>query len=132
MAWKVTLIAGRTTRQGTSLNRGKADATYIEVTGAIELSEADLAALGLRAGAPVLARSRHGMAQLRCKAAKPGELPPGLAFMAYGPPSSLLMSGDTQGTGMPDSKGVEIELEPVPGGATAGPPRAEWEESADG
>jgi formylmethanofuran dehydrogenase subunit D len=33
--------------------------------------------------------------------------------MAYGPPSSQLMGGDTQGTGMPMSKAFEVEVEPI-------------------
>jgi formylmethanofuran dehydrogenase subunit D len=40
-------------------------------------------------------------------------LPAGLLFMAYGPPSSQLMAGETQGTGMPNSKSFEVEVEPV-------------------
>jgi formylmethanofuran dehydrogenase subunit D len=35
-----------------------------------------------------------------------------MLFIAYGPESSRLMTGDTQGTGMPDSKGFEVELTP--------------------
>jgi formylmethanofuran dehydrogenase subunit D len=30
--------------------------------------------------------------------------------MAYGPESSKLMDGETHGTGMPDSKGIEVEV----------------------
>jgi formylmethanofuran dehydrogenase subunit D len=31
--------------------------------------------------------------------------------MAYGPPTCELMHGDTHGTGMPDSKGLDVKLE---------------------
>jgi formylmethanofuran dehydrogenase subunit D len=36
-----------------------------------------------------------------------------LLFIAYGDMSSRLMGGDTHGTGMPDSKGIDVELEKV-------------------
>jgi len=46
-------------------------------------------------------------------AAKAGELPPGLLFIAYGDISSRLMGGDTHGSGMPTSKGLDVQLELV-------------------
>ena len=44
-------------------------------------------------------------------AAKAGELPPGVLFIAYGDLSSRLMEPDTHGSGMPTSKGLDVELE---------------------
>jgi formylmethanofuran dehydrogenase subunit D len=41
-------------------------------------------------------------------------LPPGVLFIAYGDKSSLLMAGDTHGSGMPTSKGIEVVLEMIP------------------
>jgi formylmethanofuran dehydrogenase subunit D len=43
--------------------------------------------------------------------AKADELPEGLLFIAYGDISSRLMGGDTHGSGMPTSKGIDVELE---------------------
>jgi len=43
-------------------------------------------------------------------ASKGDELPPGLLFIAYGDLSSRLMGGDTHGSGMPTSKGIDVEL----------------------
>ena len=34
-----------------------------------------------------------------------------LLFIAYGDLSSRLMAGDTHGSGMPTSKGLDVELE---------------------
>jgi formylmethanofuran dehydrogenase subunit D len=34
-------------------------------------------------------------------------------FIAYGPLSSALMDGDTAGSGMPLSKNIEVQIEPV-------------------
>ena len=38
------------------------------------------------------------------------ELPPGLLFISYGDASSRLMGGETHGSGMPDSKGLDVTL----------------------
>jgi len=49
--------------------------------------------------------------ELPCQGAKAGDLPAGLLFLPYGDASSRLMGGDTQGTGMPNSKCFDVELE---------------------
>ena len=45
-----------------------------------------------------------------CKSGKQ-ELPPGMLFISYGDTSSRLMAGETHGSGMPDSKGLDVFLE---------------------
>ena len=42
-------------------------------------------------------------------------VPEGMIFVPYGPPTCQLMGGSTDGTGMPTSKGWEVEIEPVGG-----------------
>ena len=71
----------------------------------------DMARLGLSNGDRVRLRSEQGEVVIACVAAKVGELPPGLLFLPYGDASSRLMGGDTHGTGMPNSKGIDVELE---------------------
>src|SRR5262245_7779577 len=105
------LIPGRTSRQGTSLNEGKFTATYVEETGTLQVSPEDMARLGLKNGDRVRLRSEQGQVELPCQAAKAGELPAGLLFLPYGDASSHLMGGDTHGTGMPNSKSFDVELE---------------------
>ena len=105
------LIPGRTSRQGTSLNEGKFSAEYVEETSTLFMAPQDMTRLGLKNGDRVRLRSETGRAiELPCLAAKAGELPPGLLFMPYGDLSSQLMGGDTHGTGMPNSKGFDVEL----------------------
>ena len=113
MAENFVLIPGRTSRQGTSLNVGKDSAEYLEETGTVLVSPEDMAKLGLVGGEKVRLRSEHGEAELVCQAARKDELPRGLLFVSYGPQSSKLMGGDTHGTGMPDSKGIDVEMEKV-------------------
>ena len=49
----------------------------------------------------------------KVKAAKKGELPAGLLFIAYGDYSSRLMGADTHGSGMPTSKGIDVTMEKI-------------------
>jgi formylmethanofuran dehydrogenase subunit D len=107
------LIPGRTSRQGTTLNEGKLTAGYVEETSTLLMCPEDMARLGLKNGERVRLRSPQGQVELPCQAAKAGELPPGLLFLPYGDASSRLMGGETHGTGMPDSKTFDVELEKV-------------------
>jgi formylmethanofuran dehydrogenase subunit D len=107
------LIPGRTSRQGTTLNEGKFSAGYIEETGTLLMSPEDMGRLSLKNGDRVRLRTKQGQIELPCQAAKGGELPPGVLFLPYGDLSSRLMGGDTHGTGMPDSKGFDVELQKI-------------------
>jgi formylmethanofuran dehydrogenase subunit D len=74
----------------------------------------DMARLGLSNDSKVRLRTAVGEAVLRCKGRETKDLPPGILFMAYGPLSSELMAGDTAASGMPLSKNLDVEVEPVP------------------
>ena len=113
MAETMTLIAGRSSKQGVSLNVSKLEGEYVEVTTTLEMNVADMARLGLQEGDRVRLRSYTGETVLRCKGRKAEDLPEGILFLAYGPSSSQLMGGDTAGTGMPLSKNLEVEVERV-------------------
>ena len=68
--------------------------------------------LGLEVGDFVRLTSEHGQqVEVAVIKAREGELPEGLLFIAYGDISSRLMGGDTHGSGMPTSKGMDVELE---------------------
>lgn len=107
------LIPGRTARQGTSLNEGKLKPDYIDETSTLVMALADMTRLGLKNGDRVRLSTDQGQVELPCLAAKEGDLPAGLLFLPYGDASSRLMGGDTHGTGMPTSKGIDVELEPA-------------------
>jgi len=113
MAQTFILIAGRTTRQGTSLNESKFGADYLTETQTLWMHTEDLAELGLQSGDRVRVRSAWGAAEVTVQADKRGELPRGVVFLAYGDASSRLMGADTHGTGMPDSKGIDVTIEPI-------------------
>ena len=102
------LIPGRSTEQGTSVG-DKSSPEYREVTRTLRMNPADMTRLGVGDGSKVRLRNALAEIEVTCVSAKE-ELPPGVLFIAYGPESSRLMGGETHGTGMPDSKGLEVEL----------------------
>ena len=113
MAEMMTLIGGRSSRQGTALCAGKLEAEYLDVSTIVEMNVEDMARLGLQNESKVRLRTPSGETILRCKGRETKDLPKGLLFMAYGPSSSQLMAGDTAGSGMPLSKNLIVEVEAV-------------------
>jgi formylmethanofuran dehydrogenase subunit D len=113
MAEKMTLIGGRSKDQGTSLCAGKLGPEYLDVSTTVEMNVEDMTRLGLQPNSRVRLRTAVGETVVRCKSRETKDLPPGILFIAYGPASSALMAGDTAGTGMPISKNLDVEVEPV-------------------
>ncbi len=113
MAESFILIPGRTSRQGSGISEGKFGSNYQEETKLLQIAPADMRQLQLENGDRVRIASEHGEVETTVKAAKGDELPPGLLFIAYGDLSSRLMGGDTHGSGMPTSKGLDVTLEVV-------------------
>ena len=113
MSETMILIGGRSSSQGTSLCAGKLGAEYVEVSSTLEMNVEDMARLGLKDNDRVRVRSATGEIVVRCKGRAAKDLPSGLLFIAYGPLSSALMDGDTAGSGMPLSKNIEVQIEPV-------------------
>ena len=101
----------RTAKQGVNVNIGKDGDEYKQITTTLLVHQDDMAALGVEDGAAVLVRTEHGEAEFICKTDK---VPPGLIFVPYGPPTCQLMGGDTDGTGMPTSKGWDVDVIPAP------------------
>jgi formylmethanofuran dehydrogenase subunit D len=108
------LIPGRTARQGCGISEGKFGASYQEETNVLLVSAEDMQRLHLANGDRVRLTSPQGQVEVPVVSAKPDELPAGLLFIPYGDLSSRLMGGDTHGSGMPTSKGIDVELEVIP------------------
>jgi formylmethanofuran dehydrogenase subunit D len=109
-AKRYLMNAGRTTKQGQQINAGKDSPEYIALTTTIIMNPDDMKEAGILSGATVRVRSGDGEALFQCK---DGKVPPGMIFVPYGPPTCHLMGQITDGTGMPTSKGWEVEVEPV-------------------
>jgi formylmethanofuran dehydrogenase subunit D len=105
------LIPGRTSRQGCGISEGKYGPNYQEEINSLQMAPEDMQRLGLSDGSRVRITSDSGTIEVAITTAKEGELPPGLLFIAYGDLSSRLMGGDTHGSGMPTSKGIDVTLE---------------------
>jgi len=113
MAEIMTLIGGRSSKQGTALCAGKLGPEYQDISTIVEMNVEDMARLGIPPDGRVRLRTAVGETVVRCKSRETKDLPKGVLFIAYGPASSELMSGDTAGTGMPLSKHLDVEVEPV-------------------
>jgi len=107
------LIPGRTSRQGCGISEGKFGESYQSEIKGLKVSPEDMEQIGLVAGDRVRVRSEFGEMEASVVAAKAGELPQGILFIPYGDLSSRLMGGDTHGSGMPTSKGLDVSVEKV-------------------
>ena len=105
------LIPGRTSRQGCAISEGKFKDAYLEEISRLQVSPEDMQRLGLSEGDRVRLTSEDGQVEVAVIPSKKGELPPGLLFIAYGDASSRLMGADTHGSGMPTSKGIDVQME---------------------
>ena len=110
--------AGRTTKQGQQINVGKDHAAYQAIVSTLNMHPEDMKAIGIPSGSTVRVRSDNGEATFKCVE---GKVPQGMIFVPYGPPTCHLMGQSTDGTGMPTSKGWEVEVEPIASETPAAP-----------
>jgi formylmethanofuran dehydrogenase subunit D len=105
--WTLTLVTGRSTKQGTGISSGKEGAEYKDATSVIELNQADMVRSGLSEGEKVRIETEFGIAELRCRKS---DMPEGLAFVAFGSVCNQLVGGETCASGMPDSKHLKVTI----------------------
>ena len=110
MADVFILIPGRTSKQGCGISEGKFGENYQREINTLQVAPPDMRRLALSDGDRVRLTCEHGQIEVAVKTAKKDELPEGMLFIAYGDLSSRLMGGDTHGSGMPTSKGMDVEL----------------------
>ena len=113
MSETFVLIPGRTSKQGCGISEGKYTEGYVSETSVLQVAPHDMQRLALADGDRVRLTSETGTIDVAVAAAKVDELPPGVLFIAYGDLSSRLMGGDTHGSGMPTSKGLDVTLEKI-------------------
>lgn len=112
MAEQFILIPGRSSRQGVTLNEGKYTEGYLDETSTLRMNPDDMQRLGLKTGDEIRMWNDMGEVVVPCLDAK-DECPEGLVFICYGDKSSRLMAGETHGSGMPDSKGLDVYVQPA-------------------
>jgi formylmethanofuran dehydrogenase subunit D len=109
----LTMITGRSIRQGQMKEVGKVSPAYKDSVAIVELDPEDLKFLEVPAGTPVRVSTDFG--QVIVKVALSSQAPhKGLAFIPYGPWASTVMPSSTSGTGMPPLKGLSAVIEPTP------------------
>lgn len=123
MPQQFILIPGRSSRQGVTLNEGKYTEGYIDETSILRMHADDMTALNVAEGDELRMWNEVGEVVVPCMDAG-DECPPGLVFICYGDKSSQLMGSETHGSGMPDSKGLDVYLQ------AASLPRAATDEAA--
>ncbi len=108
------LIPGRTSDQGCGISEGKYLEKYQREINTLQVPPGDMARLGLVDGDRVRLTGEEGqVVEVNITPARKEELPEGMLFIAYGDISSRLMGGDTHGSGMPTSKGMDVVLEKI-------------------
>jgi formylmethanofuran dehydrogenase subunit D len=107
---RFTLHSIRTSKQGQQINVGKDHAEYEAIVNTLTMHPEDMKSLNILPGGAVRLRSDDGEAVFLCQ---PGKVPEGMIFVPYGPPTCRLYGGETDGTGMPTTKGWEVDVEPI-------------------
>jgi len=112
---RFTLHPIRTSKQGVQINVGKHQDEHETHVSLATMHPDDMKELNLPPkGGSIRVRSADGdPVVFQCQE---GKVPRGMIFVPYGPPTCKLMAGDTDGTGMPTSKGMEVEVEAIPSG----------------
>ncbi len=104
---KIILLSGRTTKQGVTAEIGKTSDDYLQSVAVIQLNPKAMDQLGIKDGDTVEVQTQHGACVVKSQKA---DIEENKGFIPYGPWANLVIGTDTQGTGMPDSKGVEAEV----------------------
>jgi len=113
---RYSMNAGRTTKQGQQINVGKDSPEYQALVSTLIMNSDDMKEEGIVSGGSVRVWSENGEGIFLCKE---GKVPAGMIFVPYGPPTCRLMGQVTDGTGMPTSKGWEVEVEAITAGTAA-------------
>jgi len=112
---KVTLLTGRTLRQGQGKEYGKLSERYWKSVAICEIDPDDLKKLGTKDGKTVRITTNHGSVAVRAVKSMRGPHQ-GRIFVPYGPWASVIVDSKTDGTGMPSFKGIEATIEPAADG----------------
>ena len=111
---KVSLLTGRTLRQGQGKEYGKLSERYWKSVATCEMDPDDMTKLGIKENKPVKITTDYGSVVVR--AIKSLRAPhAGRAFVPYGPWASIIVNPKTHGTGMPSFKGFQATIEPASG-----------------
>jgi len=106
-----TLTTGRTEAQGIALEIDKFDKVYLEAVAMCEIDKQDLRKLGITSGSNVIVETPYGKIIVRAIASPRSH--PGIIFMPWGPWANVIVSPDTDGSGMPGLKTLPARVKPT-------------------
>lgn len=110
---KVTLLTGRTLRQGQGKEYGKLSERYWKSVVICEIDPEDMESLRVKEGQNVKITTDYGsVVVIAVKSLRAPHL--GVIFVPYGPWASVVVNPKTHGTGMPSFKGIDAVIEPAP------------------
>ena len=109
---EVSLLTGRTIDQGCGKEYGKLSKEYTESVAICEMNPEDMKEIKVRDGDRVKVATEFGSVVLKAKKSRRIRAP-GTVFIPYGAWANLVLSSDTDGTGMPLLKGVQADVEPT-------------------
>lgn len=106
---EVTLISGRTAKQGIGLEEGKPSVNYIDSVRHVQLCPEDAEKLGVHDEDTITVTTAHGSVSVNWISDK--NLDAGIVFFPYGPWANQVYSSGTGSTGMPIMKGINASIE---------------------
>ncbi len=109
---QVTVLSGRTLRQGVGKEAGKTSDRYRAAVSVCEMHPEDIAALLIKPGDYVRLNTAYGSVVLKSTASN--QFPRrGVVYIPYGPYANQIFGPDTSSSGMPNFKGVIATVEPA-------------------
>ncbi|CEG12007.1 putative tungsten-containing formylmethanofuran dehydrogenase subunit D [groundwater metagenome] len=101
------LITARTLKQGMTMEESKLSQSYQDACAIAFLNENDMAKFNLKEGDLLKAKTSYGEVVVKCGKAVIDE---GNLLIPMGPWANILIGGNTDGTGMPNFKGIDVEI----------------------
>ena len=106
------LTSGRTLKQGRGMEYGKFSNEYFKEVSVCEMDANTLQALGIEEGTPILIQSAYGKVVVRSRIDRRAEQ--GIIFIPCGPYVNKVIGSETEASGMPDFKGIPVQIFPAP------------------
>ncbi|NLI91659.1 MAG: tRNA CCA-pyrophosphorylase [Peptococcaceae bacterium] len=104
------LITVRTGRQGAAMEKGKFSAEYIKEISTLVINPEDFSSLGLGSEKKAILKSHSAEITVTCQSV---EGPKGIFFLPLGPLANMVIDGETNGTGVPNYKGIPVSVTAV-------------------
>jgi len=101
------LITGRTLKQGMTMEESKISQSYQDTCAVGYLNEKDMVKFGINEGDLFKAKTSYGNIVVKCSK---GMIDEGNLFIPMGPWANTLIGGNTDGVGMPNFKGIDVEI----------------------